>query len=94
MDKLKRRMDVKEITYTVKSELGMHARPAGMFARLTKQCHSIIEISKGEKKASANRILAVMGMGIKTGDTITITAEGEDEQEVSRQIRQICEENL
>ena len=47
MDKLKRRMDVKEITYTVKSELGMHARPAGMFAKLTKQCHSIIEISKG-----------------------------------------------
>lgn len=85
---------MKEYTYTVKNELGMHARPAGMFVKLAKQYHSIIEISKGEKKANVSRILAVMGMGIKQGDAITITVEGDDEQEVFPQIQQICEEIL
>lgn len=85
---------MKEFSYTVKSQLGMHARPAGMFVKLAKQCHSIIEISFNEKKVNVSRILAVMGMGIKQGDTVTISAEGEDEQKVCEQLREICEEVL
>ena len=85
---------MKEYVYTGKSSLGMHARPAGMFVKLAKQCESVIEVCKGDKRVNVSRILAVMGMGIQQGDTITLTVEGPDEETVFPQLRQICEENL
>jgi len=89
-----RGIDVKEYTYTVKSELGMHARPAGMFVKLAKQVQSAIEIEKDGKKVNAGRLLAVMGMGIKQGDSITFFMDGPDEEEVVPKVREICEEIL
>lgn len=65
-----------------------------MFVKLAKQCESVIEVCKGDKRVNVSRILAVMGMGIQQGDTITLTVEGPDEETVFPQLRQICEENL
>lgn len=85
---------MKEYVYTVKSSLGMHARPAGMFVQLAKQSQSVIEVCKDGRRVNVSRILAVMGMGIQQGDTITLTVEGPDEETVFPRLRQICEENL
>ena len=49
---------------------------------------------KGEQSADAVRILAVMSMEIKAGDRIRITVDGEDEEEVMRQVREVCEQIL
>ena len=81
-------------SYTIKDALGIHARPAGSLAKVAKGFESEIFISLGDKKVSATKIIAVMGMGIKYSDTVTITAEGSDEEKAAKAIKSFLEENL
>ena len=70
---------MKQFQYTIKDELGVHARPAGLLVKLAKQYTSAITIEKNGKTCDMRKLMAVMGMGIRQGETITVTAEGEDE---------------
>lgn len=71
---------MKEFTYTITDPVGIHARPAGMLAKKAAGFKSTVIVIKGEKKADTRRLMALMGLGIKCGETITVQAEGEDEQ--------------
>lgn len=71
---------MKEFTYTITDPVGIHARPAGLLAKKASEYKSIIAVVKGEKKADTRRLMALMSLGIKCGDVITVQAEGEDEQ--------------
>ena len=66
-------------TYVIKDELGIHARPAGLLVKEAKKFASTITLSCGEKKAVAKGLMGVMGMAVKQGHEVTVTAEGEDE---------------
>ena len=68
---------MKQFQYTIKDELGVHARPAGLLVKLAKQYTSTITIEKNGKTCDMRKLMAVMGMGIRQGETITVTAEGE-----------------
>ena len=64
---------MKEFTYTIKEPVGIHARPAGMLAKEAKSCQSTVTIvDKNGKSVDATRLMALMGMGIKCGDTVTL----------------------
>ncbi len=65
----------------VQNQIGLHARPAGDFARLAATYSSTISIGRvGEKKVNAKSILLVLTLGITQGTTVEIQAEGADEQ--------------
>ncbi len=66
--------------YTIKDELGMHARPAGLVVTEAKKYSSVITVRCGEKCANATRLMAVMALGVKCGQEVTISAEGDDEK--------------
>lgn len=85
---------MKEYHHTVVNELGMHARPAGMFVKLAKNSRSKIMICKDGVSSDAIRILNVMRMGIHQGDEISITIEGEDEQSMLEEVAKVCRECL
>ncbi len=70
---------MKTFEYTIKDTLGIHARPAGMLAKAAKALDSEITVTKGEKTVDVTRLLAVMGLGIKCGDTIKININGGNE---------------
>lgn len=70
---------MKEYTYTVQQEYGLHARPAGELCRLAKTFASTVTVYRGEKSADAKRLMFLMALGIKKGDTIRVCAEGADE---------------
>ena len=72
---------MKKFTYEIKDELGMHARPAGLLVKEAKKFSSNITLICGEKNASAKGLISVMGLGVKYGNEVTVTAEGEDESE-------------
>jgi len=68
---------MKEFTYTIKEPVGIHARPAGMLAKEAKTCQSTVTIvDKNGKSVDATRLMALMGMGIKCGDTVTVNYHG------------------
>ena len=85
---------MKTTTYTIQDELGIHATPAGLLVKEVKKFQSKITLEGNGKKAEAGKLLAVMGMGIKQGTELTITAEGPDEDEAIAAMEEFFKNNL
>ncbi len=85
---------MKTFEYTIKDELGIHARPAGLLAKTAKNYESEITITKGEKSVVCTKLMALMGLGVKCGDTITVTVNGADEDAAEAGIKEFLEANL
>lgn len=85
---------MKQFSYTIKDELGIHARPAGLLAKKAKEFESMITIEKDGKSANAQKLIALMGLGIKHGETITVTVEGADEDTAVLAVEEFFKSNL
>lgn len=85
---------MKTFTYTITDKLGIHARPAGMLAKTAKALDSTITVTKGEKSADAAKLIALMSLGAKCGDTITITVSGGDEEASEKAMADFLKDNL
>ena len=72
---------MKEFTYTITDPVGIHARPAGLLVKAVKALDSAVTIAKADgKSAGGAKLMALMGLGIKQGDTVTVTVEGAGEE--------------
>lgn len=85
---------MKTVQYTIKDELGIHARPAGMLVKEAAQFKSDIKIAGPNKEVDAKRIMGVMSMGVKKGDTVKLTIEGADEAQAAEALEKFLQENL
>lgn len=85
---------MQELKYTIKDELGIHARPAGLLVKEASKFQSEITVEKGEKKGDAKRIFAIMGLGVKCNDEITVKVSGTDEEEALKAMENFLKENL
>ncbi len=85
---------MKTFEYTIKDQLGIHARPAGLLVKTAKAYTSEITISKDDKSAGATKLMALMSLGIKCGDTVSVTINGEDEDAAETGMKEFFETNL
>lgn len=85
---------MKEFTYTITDPVGIHARPAGLLAKKAREFESVITIDKNGKSAAATKLMALMGLSIKCGETVTITVDGADEEKASAEMEKFFSENL
>ena len=85
---------MKEFKYVVTDAEGIHARPAGLLVKKAGEFTSSVIIAKGDKSADAKRIFGVMGLGVKTGEEVTITADGADEDAAIAELEAFFKENL
>ena len=86
---------MKQFDFTIKDPLGVHARPAGMLAKLTKGFgETIVTISRDGNTVKAFQLMKVMSMGIKCGHTITVAVEGPDEDRVAEEVKEFLDYNL
>ena len=85
---------MKEFKYVIQDELGLHARPAGLLVKEAAKFKSKVTLSNGTKTVDAKRIMAVMSLGVKNGVEITMTFDGEDEDEAAAAIEKFLTENL
>ena len=85
---------MKDFKYVITDPEGIHARPAGILVKQAAGYQSAVTIAKGEKSADAKRIFGVMGLGVKTGEEITITVEGADEDTAAAELETFFKENL
>ena len=85
---------MKTFHYTIQDEQGIHARPAGVMVKEVKKFQSKITIEGNGKKADAGKLLAVMGMGIKKGMDVTVTAEGADEEAAAAALEEFFQANF
>lgn len=85
---------MKEFRYVITDPEGIHARPAGLLVKQAGGYQSEIKIGKVDKSADAKRIFGVMGLGVKTGEEIVMTADGQDEDEAIAGLEEFFKANL
>lgn len=85
---------MKTFDYIITDEVGIHARPAGLLAKKVKDYSSKVTVEKAGKSAEAKKLMAIMGLGVKKGDTVTVTVEGDDEETAVAEIEAFFKENL
>lgn len=87
---------MQKITYTVRDPYGLHARPAGLIVKEAQRFAAEITLTneRNGKSASAKGLFALMGLEITQGDSITLAADGADEQEAIRAVGAVIEERL
>ena len=85
---------MKSFEYKITDPVGIHARPAGILVKEIKKYTSTVTIAKGEKSVNALKLMALMGMGIKQGDTVKVAIEGADEDTAAAEIEAFFKANL
>ena len=85
---------MKVFNYTIKDEVGLHARPAGLLAKKAKEFSSEITVEKSGKAVSATKLMMLMGLGIRHGDTVTVKINGTDEDKAAEAMAAFFSENL
>ncbi|MDI7743067.1 HPr family phosphocarrier protein [Lysinibacillus fusiformis] len=70
-----------ETNVEVKLKSGLQARQAALFVQEANRFKSEVYLQKDEKKVNAKSIMGIMSLAIARGTTITLIAEGKDEQE-------------
>ena len=86
---------MRKFIYTVQDANGVHARPAGLLVKAAKALDSTITLENAAgKSAVATKLMAVMGLGIKKGDTVTVTVECGDEEASAAAMEKFFSENL
>ncbi|MCI5946670.1 MAG: HPr family phosphocarrier protein [Oscillospiraceae bacterium] len=85
---------MKVFNYTIKDEVGLHARPAGLLAKKAKEFSSEITVEKSGKSVSATKLMMLMGLGIRHGDTVTVKINGTDEDKAAEAMAAFFSENL
>ena len=79
---------------TVKCAVGLHLRPAGVFANEMMKFSSEVTIVFGDKRVNAKSLLSIMAACIKCGSEITVECAGEDEQAAMQRAEQLIAEEL
>lgn len=85
---------MKTFEYTIKDEVGIHARPAGMLVKEAKKYSSKVVVSKDGKSAEATKLMALMGLAVKCGQTVKVEVSGEDEETAVEAMKLFLENNL
>lgn len=86
---------MKEFKYTITDPVGIHARPAGLLVKeVKKHARTITIVNKDGKAADAKKLLALMGLGIRQGDEVTVKVEGDDEADAAAAIEAFLKANL
>lgn len=85
---------MKTFAYTITDEVGIHARPAGELVKAAKEFRSEITLEANGKKADARKLMAVMAMGIKKGQTVTVSVSGPDEEAAIAAVGEFFRTNL
>lgn len=91
---MKGESDMVKFTFTVKDEMGLHARPAGLLVKEAAKCTSKVTVKKGDKSGDAKRIFNLMGLSIKNGEEVEVMVEGEKEQEEAAALEAFIAENI
>ena len=63
----------------ITNSIGLHARPATFFVQKANCFRSVIKVEKDDRIVSAKSLLGILSLGIAKGMTVTLVADGEDE---------------
>lgn len=74
--------------FTIKSELGLHARVASKFVQLTNGFLSDVELCYNDDYIDGKSIMCIISMSVPKNGKITLTVKGPDEEEAVQKLEQ------
>lgn len=66
---------------TIQNNVGLHARPATFFIQKANSYKASVWVEKDDRRVNAKSLLGVLSLGIVKGMTVTLIADGIDENE-------------
>lgn len=88
---------VSEVTLTVPSEQGLHARPAALFVKTINSYDATVmvkNLTENKGPVKANSLISVMLLAARKGHVVHITAEGLQKDEVITALVDLFERNF
>jgi len=85
---------MKEQTFKITADTGVHARPATLLVNQAGQFESEIELHYNDKTVNLKSIMGVMSLGIPKGAEIKVTVSGSDEENAMKSIEEVIKEHL
>lgn len=65
---------------------GLEARPVAMLVQIASQYDSLIYVESENARVNAKSIMGMMTLGLGVGETITVSADGSDEEKAISEI--------
>ena len=85
---------MKSFDYVITESLGIQPQTAGTLCKIARVYKSAIIVHCGEKASNVLRLMAMLQMGIKCGDRVTVTIQGPDEEIAAIKIEDFFKANL
>ena len=79
----------KELSFVVSDPVGLHARPATVAVNAASKFKSEVKITYKGRSVNMKSIMGVMSLGIPTQSEITISTEGDDEEDAIVAIEEV-----
>jgi len=81
-----------ESEFVVRAELGLHARPAGLFVTLAGRFHAEISVGRGQEWVDGRSVLSLLSLAAGPGTKLRIRAVGIDAREAVEALGRLLEE--
>lgn len=79
---------------TIVNSMGLHARPATFFVQSAHKFKSSVWVESGDRKVNAKSLLGVLSLGITKGMTVSIVADGYDEETAVAQLAELIDSGI
>ena len=66
---------------TINLSTGLEARPVAQLVQVASQFNSEIYVEIGKKRVNAKSIMGLMTLGLRAGESVTVHADGSDEED-------------
>jgi len=80
-----------EKEFTVRSELGLHARPAGKLASVAGRFECEVSLGRGNEWVSGSSVLSILCLAATQGTTLRVRAEGPDAEQAVMELGALIE---
>lgn len=78
---------------TIQIADGLEARPTALLVQVASQYDSRIYVEIGDKKVNAKSIMGMMTLGLSAGESVVVSAEGDDELDAIENIEKYLSSN-
>ncbi len=85
-------MITKELT--ILNKLGIHARPAAQFVRLSSKYKSDVQVEKDDECVDGKSIMGLMMLAVGCGSSIKVSVEGSDEEKLMAAIEELINDKF
>lgn len=80
-----------EKVFVVRSELGLHARPAGRLASVAGRFEAEIHLGRGDEWVSGSSVLSILCLAATQGTALRVRAVGIDAEEAVTELGKLIE---